>query len=137
MAAWMGAITYWSGQASLPIDQAQVVEVLQGSEHGLAHLVAFSLLGLLAYWALEGVPRAARLAVVLTAVFGATDEWHQAFTPGRHADVEDVVLDTVAAAVAIVVWRLLSATPLRAPLRIFAPLVVGTMFLVAVGLAVR
>jgi VanZ family protein len=133
----MGAITYWSGQANLPINQPEVVEVLQGSEHGLAHLVAFSLLGLLAYWALEGVPRAALLAVALTCVFGATDEWHQSFTPGRSGEVQDVVLDTAAAAVAIVVWRLLSATPLRAPMRIFAPLVVGAMFLVAVGLAVR
>jgi VanZ family protein len=133
----MGLIAYWSGQAVLPIDQPQVVAVLQGSEHGLAHLVAFSLLGLLAYWTLDGLPRAALLAVLITGVFGATDEWHQSFTPGRSAEVEDVVLDTVAAAVAIVVWRLLSATPLRAPMRIFAPLVVGAMFLVAVGLAVR
>jgi VanZ family protein len=133
----MGAIAYWSGQPVLPIDQPQVVQVLQGSEHGLAHIVAFSLLGLLAFWALEGVPRAALLAVLLTGVFGATDEWHQSFTPGRGAEVQDVVVDTGAAIVAIVAWRLLSATPLRAPMRIFAPLVVGAMFLVAVGLAVR
>ena len=32
--------------------------------------------------------------------YGATDEWHQSFVPGRDADVRDLVADAVGAALA-------------------------------------
>ena len=63
--AWMLVITYWSDQPTLPIDQPEIAQLLLGTQHKLAHLVAFGTLGLLAWWAMQGWRRAALLAVLL------------------------------------------------------------------------
>lgn len=44
----------------------------------------------------------AKLAVFLTMCAGIVDEWHQSFNAFRYPQVSDVVLDTVAGAVAVV-----------------------------------
>ena len=82
---WMALITYWSGQGTLPIDQPNVANALHGLQHRIAHVIAFGMLGLLAHWAFGGFSKASLMAVLLVSVFGAADEWHQSFTPGRRA----------------------------------------------------
>ncbi len=63
------------------------------------HFAAFGLLGTLTVRAL---PRPlAWLAVLAVSLFGATDEWHQSFIPGRQMDWADWVADTLGAAVAV------------------------------------
>ncbi|HEV7386525.1 MAG TPA: VanZ family protein, partial [Phenylobacterium sp.] len=42
-------------------------------------------------------------------VFGATDEYHQSFTAGRRAAVDDWLMDTASAALAVYVWWRLRA----------------------------
>ena len=65
------------------------------------HVVGYALLGLAYLHAL--VPRgaarlrAAAFAVGLAAGYGATDEIHQSFIPGRGPAVTDVLIDTVGA----------------------------------------
>src|SRR5713101_7678385 len=98
LAGWMSLITYWSSQGRLPIDQPEIASALHGFQHRLAHLVAFGLLGLLARWAFDGLPRAALWAVALASAFGASDEWHQSFTPARSPGVDDWATDTAFAA---------------------------------------
>ncbi len=49
--------------------------------------------------------RGAAWAFVAVSAFGATDEIHQSFVPGRFAEVEDWVADTAGAAVAVVAYR--------------------------------
>jgi VanZ family protein len=47
------------------------------------------------------------LAIVISAAYGASDEFHQRFVPGRTPDVMDLVADTLgaaAAAIALRVW---------------------------------
>jgi VanZ family protein len=44
--------------------------------------------------------RALALAVLAASLYGASDELHQSFVPGRDADVLDWVVDTVGAALA-------------------------------------
>ena len=39
------------------------------------------------------------VAVVLSAVYGASDEFHQIFTPGRTADVRDLLADVIGATI--------------------------------------
>jgi VanZ family protein len=48
------------------------------------------------------------LLVLLAAVlYGVSDEWHQAYVPGRTADWQDVVADAIGAALAVWLgWRL-------------------------------
>ena len=72
--------------------------------HKLGHIVAFGTLGICTYWA---TGYSATWAVVLTVVAAGIDEWHQYFTPGRSSRFGDVVLDTMAAIVCIVIvkWK--------------------------------
>ena len=43
-------------------------------------------------------------AFVASSAYGATDEWHQSFTPGRSSSVLDWVADTVGAGLGVVVY---------------------------------
>jgi VanZ family protein len=62
----------------------------------LAHLPLFAGLAIVTFWALEGTAwlRAA-YAGVLCAAFAISDEWHQAFVPGRRWSSFDLGLDAV------------------------------------------
>ncbi len=51
--------------------------------------------------------RACWVAFLLAVAYGASDEWHQAYVPGRSADWADWVADTAGAALAVGLgWRL-------------------------------
>ena len=68
----------------------------------LAH---FSIFGLMATLVLRPF-RARRCfwAVLIVSLFGATDEFHQHFTPGRSMDVLDWLADTCGAVVAVAAY---------------------------------
>ena len=107
----MGFISYWSNQSELPIDSPRVDAILQGAQHPLAHAWAFGILGVLAWWAMRPHPRAVLGAWLVAAVFGALDEWHQSFTPGRAVEFADWLVDASAGAAFVLVaeavrrWR--------------------------------
>ncbi len=71
------------------------------------HLLAYGGLALVLVRALaggrwSGLTVATGLQGAMVAIaYGATDEWHQWFVPGRHADLLDVAADAVGAAVAV------------------------------------
>ena len=69
-----------------------------------AHFVEYSILGLLLWRLLHFDPAAAPCrsrefltALLLAALYAASDEFHQSFVPGREAAVLDVLLDTCGA----------------------------------------
>ncbi len=77
-----------------------------------AHLVEYSILGLL-LWRLVRLDPAWEscrswqylTALLLAALYAASDEYHQKFVPGRNAAVSDVLLDTCGAGVGLaLVW---------------------------------
>ena len=135
--AWMALITYWSSQPNLPIDQPSVASAMHNFQHRFAHLLAYGLMGLLAWWTFEGRPRALLIAIAITSVFGMTDEFHQSFIPGRRAAVDDWLLDTLSATLAIFVVAQLRKSPIQPALNVLAPLVVCAAFVFGVALAIR
>ena len=42
------------------------------------------------------------IAWILSVLYSATDEFHQSFVPGRHPAITDVMIDSVGAAVALI-----------------------------------
>jgi VanZ family protein len=45
------------------------------------------------------------LALAIAIGVGALDEWNQAFVPGRFASLTDATLNTLGAAVGVLLWR--------------------------------
>lgn len=65
----------------------------------------FSVFGLLATLVLRPFrQRHAAWAAVIVSAFGATDEFHQSFTPGRSMDYHDWIADTTGAIVAVAAY---------------------------------
>jgi VanZ family protein len=72
-----------------------------GGVGAYAHFGVYALLGALLFVAFShetaGHGRAVALAVLVASVYGVTDEFHQAFVPGRVPDVADWGMDTLGA----------------------------------------
>ena len=75
---WMGGIFYFSAQTGDTIG-------LKPPLDKLAHFFVYSVLGFL----LARATGSWRAGLVLTAFYGAFDEVHQAFVPGREAGLAD------------------------------------------------
>jgi len=77
------------------------------------HMLGYALLCVAYLYGLEGTRRtsAGRIlfAILLTAVYAATDEFHQSFTPGRSATLLDVGLDAAGAVLGGSLWNFLLA----------------------------
>jgi len=78
------------------------------------HALEYAVLGALLARAAVGAGAGSRWSVILAAAagsgYGATDEWHQSFVPGRSCDPFDWMADTVGALVGAVVAVLLLRT---------------------------
>ena len=48
--------------------------------------------------------QAAAWSLLAVSAFGATDEWHQSFVPGRSSEVADWIADTAGAALAVILY---------------------------------
>jgi VanZ family protein len=89
------------------------------SGHGIGYaILAALLLRALAGGRLRSVTWTRSLAaVVLATLYGASDEFHQSFVPGRSPDRLDVVADSIGAAAAVVLgglaraWVILKCSP--------------------------
>lgn len=75
----------------------------------IAHVIEFGILAILSYRALKGSrltqKNAAISAILICFLFGASDELHQFFTPGRQARIRDVVIDTLGATAVLAIWE--------------------------------
>jgi VanZ family protein len=105
---YMAVIFHLSSESNpLPVLTQHVWDkALHGLEYGG--------LGLLLCRALRGEgfgwSEALTLALVATSAYGASDEWHQLYTPGRTADVHDWLADTFGAAVGLAFYVLAAST---------------------------
>ncbi len=108
---YMAAIYYVSSLPDAPLPS--------GMSDKSGHLLAYSGLGIVVARAFAGgLGRRmglglAALAVVVTVAYGVSDEWHQAFVPGRTSDVYDVLADATGAIVGAAVCWMLGLIPPR------------------------
>jgi VanZ family protein len=96
---WMGVI--WHLSASSPEDFAPFPFLFSQMDKTV-HAGVFSLLGF--FWC-KGLPGRAGVAFLIAMVWGALDEWHQSFVPGRTMDLVDVLANAVGAGIAVVITR--------------------------------
>ena len=107
----MGLIFYLSAQANpLPLLTAHVWDKL-------LHAIEYAGLGVLLLRAFKGerLPwrTALLLALVLTSLYGASDEWHQSFVPGRDSEIADWYADTTGGGIGALAGFLLAWLPMQ------------------------
>jgi VanZ family protein len=127
---WMIVIIGLSSQSDLPSRTDPTTGERIGSTYSVAkawHVVEYSVLALLLFRALHtsggGIGlrpgTAAAISVLTCLAFAGLDELRQSFVPKREASIYDVVLDTLAASIAVTVcalWRQ-SRQRIRTPVR--------------------
>ncbi|MBI4712069.1 MAG: VanZ family protein [Planctomycetes bacterium] len=78
------------------------------------HLVEYAILAMLLYRTFMNSVRvrksAAALSIVLTILYGFSDELHQFYVPGRQISEWDFLFDTIGAAVDVLIMRRLFTT---------------------------
>jgi VanZ family protein len=99
VAAWAGTIFWLSSLSGEKLARLGFVHIWDKAAHFLAFALGAMLLTcalrLSTLWHWKTI---ALIAVLAIAIFGATDEWHQRYTPRRHgADVADWITDTIGA----------------------------------------
>ena len=102
----MALIFYLSAQPSLPKAPGPRLDTLLKK---LTHVAVYLLLFLLLVraWGRGHVGRTTlEASLVATIAYGFSDEWHQSFVPGRHANWYDVVIDSAVPLLLWLVWRL-------------------------------
>ncbi|MDR2462745.1 MAG: VanZ family protein [Verrucomicrobiales bacterium] len=96
---WLMAIFY----ASSLTDQETRPYIPTFALHKLAHFVAYGSGGVILALSLRfstrwGWGKIAIVSIAVVSVYGATDEFHQTFTPGRGPAARDWAIDTVSGA---------------------------------------
>ncbi|MGD2205887.1 MAG: VanZ family protein [Anaerolineae bacterium] len=99
--AWMGLIFWLSAQPYLPNPgEGWTAKLISMA----AHAFMFGVLAALFARALGELRHVRYIALVLTLLYALSDEFHQAFVPGRHPDAWDLLFDTGGAVLALLVW---------------------------------
>ncbi len=104
---WLGAIAFlsWSAlifalSAQPTVEIGRLLRPLGAWGHNTLHAPEYAVFAVLFLWAtarkderLASTGRRVALCAVVVLLWGASDEWHQSFTPGRDASVCDVLTD--------------------------------------------
>ncbi|MCX7803659.1 MAG: VanZ family protein [Planctomycetota bacterium] len=103
---WMAAIFFGS---SVRFPAVAVPKLLFPHADKLAHAIEYAILSTLYMFALEPLLPGRRLlagflAATMAVAYGATDELHQAFVPGRDCSLMDWLADLAGACTAAAVW---------------------------------
>ena len=104
---WMALIYYVSAQPTLPSLSDSLLDSLL--KYG-AHFVEYAVLALLWYRAIYSRfphPKIQPLAFIIVVVYALSDEFHQSFVPGRSATWQDVAVDVIGGACALLAWNAL------------------------------
>lgn len=103
-AAYAGIIYWESSQDTSSIS-------LPHHTDKLVHFAVFGLLCLMICWSLSSVTIGNKwiykiiLAIGITSLYGASDEFHQFFTPNRSVEIFDWLADTAGAVTSGLLWQ--------------------------------
>jgi VanZ like family len=93
---WMGVIFALSSIASLQSPFAHAYDFVLRK---LAHIGEYAILTVLLWWALQmhtsSKVRAWLFAALAAALYGVSDEWHQAWIAGRYSSFRDMGIDAL------------------------------------------
>jgi VanZ family protein len=100
--AWAALIVFLSSRPT------HLVSLQTGTDK-IAHFGAYAVLGFLTARAFAAAGYSALAAILVGVLFGATDELHQSFVPGRSSHVGDWIADSlgVVAGVSLYHWLML------------------------------
>lgn len=95
--------------SSLPSAKASDNGLIDFAVHKLVHLFEYGVLYLLYYRSnvedlLEKKTDKIFLSLLFVLLYGAFDEYHQSFVPGRSSRVHDVLIDFVGGILGLLVW---------------------------------
>jgi hypothetical protein len=104
---WMIVIYIGSSIGGVPRVGGKAID---GMVHRAAHLIEFAVLGALVLRAVSNGTRAITrremiVTLIIVALYGASDEFHQRFTPGRSSEGIAVVFDALGGLIGMLVWR--------------------------------
>lgn len=102
---WMAFIFYLSSRT--PKQLHFIFPFIKDFNPG--HLIAYFVLGFLSYYSVsKTLPEGMYFAwvILITLLYGISDEFHQAFVPGRVPDINDLVNDLIGTLVAVLLIRL-------------------------------
>lgn len=103
---WMIVIFIGSSIGNVPRVGGKVTD---GMVHRVAHVLEFAVLGALLLRALGQDQRLMKreivLALILVTLYGASDEFHQRFTPGRSSEGVSVLFDAAGGALGVWAYR--------------------------------
>lgn len=110
--AWMGLIFFASSLSGS--DLAGLPRISDTLTHGAVYFVLAGLL----YFSFRC--RRGGWAILISSLYGVSDEIHQSFVPGRTPELKDWIVDTIAAFMAVVIIEVLiylrnSRAPGRTP----------------------
>lgn len=115
--AWLPAVLWAAGIYWLSSRPTLPAPSLPGFDKA-AHFAAYAVLGWLLAFAAERARLPLAVAAGLGLLYGATDELHQAYVPGRSAELADWLADAAGVAAAVFLysrWRARRTAARRAP----------------------
>jgi VanZ family protein len=103
---WMGVIFAGSSIGKVP---RVGDETMDGLAHRVAHVLEFAVLGALLLRATSHGEPASKRAIIITLIviglYGASDEFHQRFSPGRSSEGISVLFDVAGGAIGVWAWQ--------------------------------
>ncbi len=103
---WMGVIFIGSSIGNMPKVGGRATDAVV---HRTAHLIEFAILGWLVLRAVGDNRAITRrdmvIALIMIALYGASDEFHQRFTPGRSSELSAVLFDMVGGLIGAWAWQ--------------------------------
>ena len=103
---WMIVIFIGSSIGNVPRVGGKTTD---GLVHRAAHVAEFAVLGVLVLRALRRdqalTKREIVITLMVTAIYGASDEFHQRFTPGRSSEGLSVVFDVAGGVIGLGLYR--------------------------------